>query len=66
MPTQGATTTNLQKKNGDASDNDGITVLDFADQGDVGKALKRPSQFKDSDVHLPIKGSSLTLRTRNF
>jgi hypothetical protein len=53
------------EENDYASDNEDGTILDFADQGDVGKAPNRPLQFQDSDVHLPIQGTPLTLRTPN-
>ena len=54
------------EENDDAGDNNGGIVLGFADQGDVGKAPKRPPQFEDSGVRLPDKGTRLNPQTRNF
>ena len=55
------------EENDDGGENgDSDMILDFADQGDMGKAPKRPPQFDDSDVRLPGNGTPLTLRTRNF
>ena len=47
---------------------DGDMVLDFADQGDIGKAPPRPAQFDPSDVRLPGKATPprVKVRTQNI
>ena len=53
--------------NNDAGENDDTDiVLDFSDQGDMGKAPRRPPQFNDFDVRVPPKGTALKLHTPNF